>query len=129
MARRITEIDGEIQNSCQILAHCAVNHSNGTVRNKAAHGMLSIVGPPDAAEMSYAEALTSETVDDVTTHGLDLIKKRNELQKSYIKAESTLAKNFTILAQKSAKWDVFKLLSIPTLLLACIFFWRILHIP
>jgi hypothetical protein len=115
------EIDGQIQNSCQILAHCAARHYSGEVRTKAAEGILSIVGPPDASEISYAEGLSVETVNDVTNHGLTLLKKRNDLQQSYDKAEITLAKDFTKLATKSAKWDLIKLLSIPVLLLVIVF--------
>jgi hypothetical protein len=71
-------------------------------------GILAIIGHPDSMEILCAEGLTAETVKDVTAHGLTMVQKRSELQKSYSQAESALSKDFTRLVRNSACWDLVK---------------------
>jgi hypothetical protein len=110
--RRITEIDGEVANSCQILAYAANHSPDQAVRERASDGLFQILGMPDLQEVAYANSLDLESVEPVIGHGLALLRKREELSAKYLSAERVLATDFHRHAARASAFGLVKFLAI-----------------
>jgi hypothetical protein len=119
--RRIREIDGEIRNSVQILAHCVAHSSDSAVQSSAVNGILTIIGNPDPLEILYAQQLTAETVEDVIHHGVALVEKQKTLAARYDSLETKLSREFLQLSRSAAAWSTVKCLASIGLLLFLLF--------
>jgi hypothetical protein len=124
LGRRLVEIRGEIDNSIQILAACAAQHESQAIASAAASGILAIVGPPDAAELSYAISLDAQGVSDVTAHGLALVKKREQLVAAYASTRDRLTDDYQRTASRASIFSSLKFLTLAGALVFLLVFLR-----
>jgi hypothetical protein len=106
--RRISEIEGEIDNSLQILAHAAEwNGDNPEARSTAMAGISKILGVPDDVERAYAESLDSaEKIKPVVDHALALQKKLEQVRGVYSKKEYQLRKDYAHMYKISSCFEI-----------------------
>jgi hypothetical protein len=112
LGRQLAELRGEIDNSVQILAACAVHNPSPPVATAAAAGILTIIGPPDADELALASSLTADGVEAIVDRGLDLIKKHRQTRARYATARSRLISDYHLATGRASAFSFMKFITL-----------------